>query len=94
MSIQINAAAREEIAEYLVSDRVTHRVLDRKFQDLNISEPAPVEPNAYKRSGLIAGVDYHVMRPPKRDRLLRAVQLSTKRAAAAAYCISSKRFTQ
>ena len=41
MSIQINAAAREEIAEYLVSDRVTHRVLDRKFQGLNISEPAP-----------------------------------------------------
>ena len=41
MSIQINAAAREEIAEYLVRDRVTHRVLDRKFQGLNISEPAP-----------------------------------------------------
>lgn len=61
MSIQINAAARDEIAEYLVSDRVTHRVLDRKFQALNVSEPTPVEPDAYKRSGLIAGVDCRIM---------------------------------
>ena len=64
----------EPIAEYLVSDRLTHKDLDRKFRDLNIIEPAPTEPDHYKHLGLRPGVDYYVKGPSKRDRLLRAVQ--------------------
>ena len=71
-------AQLEEIAERLVSDRVTHSVLDRKFRELRIVEPAP-EPSPqeamYKNLGLQAGVDYAYLPPSKRKRLLHAVEV-------------------
>ena len=35
------SAALGEVADYLVSDRDTHKVLDRKFAELGIAEPIP-----------------------------------------------------
>lgn len=67
----------EEIAGRLVNDRDTHSVLDRKFRELNISEPSP-EPSPqesrYRSMGLQPGEDYYVQRPSKRNRLLYAVE--------------------
>ena len=66
------SAALDEIADYLVSDRNTNRVLDRKFEELGIKEPTPEpspEEEAYKAMGLRRGVHYGVMNPSKRDRL-------------------------
>lgn len=75
--IDFTTAQLEQLAEHLVSDRVTHRDLDRKFAGLNISEAAP-EPSpqesAYKKMGLQPGVDYYVRGPSKRERLLHAVE--------------------
>ena len=66
----------EEIAARLVSDRVTHGVLDRKFRELGIVEPSP-EPSpeeaSFRKSGLQAGRDYYIMGPSKKERLLYAV---------------------
>ena len=68
-------SALDEIADYLVSDRDTHRVLDRKFAELGITEPR-VEPsekqeaNAFKAKGWQRGV--RLLRSwgtSKRDRL-------------------------
>lgn len=75
MNIQMDRPALEEIAECLVSDRVTHRILDRKFQELNIIEPIAAEPDKAKLHGLKSGVDYYAMKPSKRNRLLTAVQI-------------------
>ncbi len=43
-------AALDEIAEYLVSDRDTHRVLNRKFAELGISEQLRSHPHRKKRT--------------------------------------------
>ena len=45
------------------------------MQELNIPEPTAAEAEQAKRLGLEAGVDYYVMKPSKRDRLLRAVHM-------------------
>ena len=77
------SAALEEIAEYLVSDRDTHRDLDRKFADLGITEPRPAsspKEEAYRALGLRRGGDYYVMRLSKRDRLRHAVNFQNKRS--------------
>ena len=50
-------AALDEIAEYLVSDRDTHRVLNRKFAELGISEQLRSHPHR-KKLGLKRGVDF------------------------------------
>ena len=77
------SAALDEIAEYLVSDRNTHRVLDRKFAELGISEPRS-EPSpqeaAFKAKGLQPGIDYHVIGPSKRDRLRHALMFQNERS--------------
>ncbi len=77
------SSALDEIAEYLVNDRNTHRVLDRKFAELGITEarpePSPQEEAAYKAMGLKRGVDYYVMGPSKRDRLRHALIFQSKR---------------
>ena len=49
MNLQIKAATLEKIAEHLVSDQLTHEVMDRRFRTLNITEPTPTEPDHYKR---------------------------------------------
>ena len=67
----------EQIASLLVSDRDSHRVLDGKFQHLNIKEPSPdpsPEEGRFKKLGMRAGVDYYNVGPSKRDRLRYAVQ--------------------
>ena len=78
------SAALDKIAEYLVCDRDTHSVLDRKFAELRISEtrpePSPTEEAAYKAAGLRRDVDYYVKRSSKRDRLRHAVHSQNKRS--------------
>ena len=69
---RFTSAALDEISDYLVSDRDTHKVLDRKFGELGIKEPIPEpspEEEAYKAMGMRRGVHYGVMKPSKRDRL-------------------------
>ena len=77
------SSALDEIADYLVSDRATNNVLDRKFAELSIIEPSP-EPSpkeaSYAAMGLQPGVDYYVMRPAKRDRLRHALNIQFKRS--------------
>ena len=76
-------AALDELAEYLVSDRDTHRVLDRKFAELGIKEPMPKpspKEEAYKKMGMQRGVDYDVMKPSKRDRLRHALRFQYSRS--------------
>ncbi len=77
----LSSAALDEVATYLVSERNTHRVLDRKFAELSIEEPVP-EPSqqekAFKAMGLRRGVDYRVPRPSKRDRLRYALDFQYK----------------
>ena len=78
------SVALDELANYLVNDRDTHRVLDRKFAELGITEPR-VEPsakeeNAFKAKGLQRGVDYYVMGPSKRDRLRFALNFQNRRS--------------
>ena len=76
--IVFTTAQLEQIAECLVDDRNTHRILDRKFSELNILEPPP-EPSPeelrYKSAGLQRGIDYNILSPSKRKRLLRAVNV-------------------
>ena len=77
-------SALDEIADYLVSDRDTHRVLDRKFAELGITEPRP-EPSPkqeanFKGMGLQRGVHYYVQGTSKRDRLRHAVNFQHKRS--------------
>ena len=75
--IDFTSTQLEQIAERLVNDRNTHRLLDRKFAELHISEPSPEpspEEQRYKKMGLQPGVDYYVRGPSKRQRLLHAVQ--------------------
>ena len=73
--ISFEPSALEVIAGCLVSDQVTHTVLDRKFKELNIVEPAQPKPEYAKRFGLQEGVDYWVKGPSKQERLLRAVNV-------------------
>ena len=73
--ISFEPSALEVIAGCLVSDEVTHTVLDRKFKELNIVEPAQAKPEYAKRFGLQEGVDYWVKGPSKQERLLRAVNV-------------------
>ena len=72
----------EEIANYLVNDRDTHAVLNRRFAELGIreprTEPSPME-ERYKAMGLQRGVDYYEMRPSKANRLRHAVQYQFER---------------
>ena len=77
------SAALDEIAGYMVSDRDTHRVLDRKFAELGITEPIPEpspEEEAYKAMGMRRGVHYGVMKPSKRDRLRYALGFQYNRS--------------
>ncbi len=78
------SAALDEIADYLESDRDTHRVLDRKFAELAITEPrpeaSPTEEATYKAMGLQPGVHYYVRGPSKRDRLRHALNFQNKRS--------------
>ena len=55
---RFTSAALDEIADYLVSDRDTHKVLDRKFGELGIKGPIPEpspEEEAYKAMGIATG---------------------------------------
>ena len=75
--IDFTTTQLEQIAERLVNDRDTHRVLDRKFSEIHISEPSPEpspEEQRYKKMDLQPGVDYYVQGPSKRQRLLYAVE--------------------
>ena len=78
------SAALDELAEYLVSDRDTHRVLDRKFAELGIvetrPEPSPEQEETYKAMGLKRGMDYYVPGPSKRDRLRHALIFQNRRS--------------
>ena len=74
----------DQIAELLVCDRDTHRVPDRRFEDLGITEPR-VEPDpkdeaGFKAMGMQRGVDYYVRGPSKRDRLRYAVNFQHRRS--------------
>ncbi len=73
MKIEFTSSALEQIAEYLVDDSVTHKDLDRKFAELNISERPANTPQESDLYGMRPGVDYWVWGPSKRDRLLNAV---------------------
>ena len=78
------SAALDEIAYYLVNERDTHRVLDRKFAELGIEE-APPEPSseeeeAYKAKGWKRGVDYFVWGLSKKDRLRHALNFQYRRS--------------
>ncbi|MYC07537.1 MAG: TIGR02391 family protein [Chloroflexi bacterium] len=79
--ISFTSAQLEQIADRLVSDEVTHRVLDRKFRELNIVEPTP-EPSpqeaSFRKSGLQAGRDYYIIGSSKKERLLYAVEVMYK----------------
>ena len=74
----------DEIAELLVCDRDTHRVLDRRFAELSIREPRvepdPKEEARFKAMGLQRGVDYRVQGPSKRERLRYALNFQHKRS--------------
>ena len=76
-------AALDEIADCLVNDRDTHRVLDRKFDELGIreqiAEPSPEE-EVYKAMGMQRGVHYGVMKPSKRERLRYALRFQCNRS--------------
>ena len=77
------SSALDEIAAYLVCERDTHKVLDRKFEELGITEPRP-EPSpreeSFKAMGLQRGVDYYVPAPPKRERLRHALNFQSQRS--------------
>lgn len=74
----------DEIAELLVCDRDTHRVLDRRFEDLGITEPRvepdPKEEAKFQTMGMQRGVHYYVQGPSKRDRLRYAVNFQHRRS--------------
>ena len=80
MSIEFTPSALEQIANCMVRDEVTHRILDGKFAELHIQEQIPLEPEYARRYGLRAGVDYYVKQPSKRDRLLLATQITYQRS--------------
>ena len=77
------SAALDELPDYLVSDRDTHRMLDLKFAELGIKEPI-LEPSpeeeAYKAMEMRRGVHYGVMKPSKRDRLRHALGFQYNRS--------------
>ena len=77
------SAALDEIADNLVSERDTHKVLDRRFRELGIVEPR-LEPSSeeetYRAMGLRRGVDYYATKPSKRDRLRHALGLQYNRS--------------
>ena len=77
----------DEIAKLLASDRNTHRVLDRKFEELGIpellqkpSEASLQQEKRYKAMGLVPGVHYGYFQPSKRDKLLHAVEFQHRRS--------------
>ena len=73
----------DEIADNLVSDRDTHRVLDCKFAELGIEEPIPEpspEEEAYEAMGMRRGVHCGAMKPSKRDRLRNALGFQYNRS--------------
>ena len=70
------SSALDQIAEHLVSDRNTHRVLDRKFRGTRHTElrPEPSEASlqqeeSWKAKGLKRGVHYEYFQPSKREKL-------------------------
>ena len=83
--ITFSPAQLEQIADRLVSDRATHAVLDRKFEELHIleqtPEPSPQEAGS-KAMGLRPGVDYYVRGPSKKNRLLYAVSVMHRQSGA------------
>lgn len=76
------SATLDQLAECLVSDQATHRVLDRKFAELGIpearSEQSPKEEETLKAKGLQRGIHYHVQVPSKRDRLRHALEVQNR----------------
>ena len=78
------SSALDEIAELLVCDRDTHRVLERRFAELRITEPRvepdPREAERFEAMGLQRGVDYYVQGPSKRERLRYALNFQNKRS--------------
>ena len=78
------SAALDELADYLVSDRDTHKVLDRRFAELEIEEPIPKpseeEENYYRGMGMRRGIHYGVLKPSKRDRLRHALGFQFNRS--------------
>ena len=78
------SSALDELSDYLVSDHDTHRVLNRKFAELGITEarpePSPKEEETYKAMGLQRGKHYYVQSPSKRDRLRHALEFQNRRS--------------
>ena len=78
------SSSLDELAELLVSDRATHRVLDRRLAELGITEPSvepdPTEEDRFKAMGMQRGVDYYVQGPSKRDRLRHALNFQNQRS--------------
>ena len=81
------SSALDQIAEHLVSDRNTHRVLDRKFAELGIPElrPEPSEASlqqeeSWKAKGLKRGVHYEYFQPSKREKLRYALNVQSQRS--------------
>ena len=77
------SAMLDEVADYLVSDRDTHKVLDRKFAELGIKEPIPEpssEEEAYRALGMQRGAHYGVLKSSKRDRLRNALGFQYNRS--------------
>ena len=77
------SAALDEVADCLVCDRDTHKVLDRRFAELGIDEPISKpseEEEHYKAIGMRRGVHYGVIKPSKRDRLRHALGFQYNRS--------------
>ena len=78
------SSALDQIAELLVCDLDTHRVLDRKFAELGVTEPRvepdPKEEARFQAMGMQRGVDYYVQGPSKRERLRFALNFQNKRS--------------
>ena len=83
MTTRFTSAAVGRDSEYLVNDRDTHSVLDRKFSDLGIVEPVTVpspQEEDWKAMGMKRGIHYAVKRPSKRERLRHAVRFQHDRS--------------
>ena len=77
-------AALDQLANCLVNDRDTHKVLDRKFAELGIREQRPdanpSEEANFKAMGLQRDIHYYVQGPSKRDRLRNALDFQNRRS--------------
>ncbi|MCY4115220.1 MAG: TIGR02391 family protein [Chloroflexi bacterium] len=78
------SVALDELADYLVSDRDTHKVLDRRFAELGIEETilkrSEEEEDYYRSMGMQRSIHYSVIKPSKRDRLRHALRFQFNRS--------------